>query len=422
MNMVAVGLSHRSAPVDLLERAALVGDEAAKLLADLGGCLHVEEAVVLATCNRVEVYAEVSKFHAGGQEISELLSRASGLSLDELSPHLYLHYEDSAVAHLFAVAAGLDSMVVGESQILGQLRAAHRLARAEGTVGRGIGELVQQALRVGKRVHAETGIDRAGASVVAAALEEATFTVGSLVGLRAVVIGAGSMGALASALLRRGGVAELVIANRTMPRAERLADTYDGRAVRLPDVPAEVAVADLVLSSTGSTGLVLRAPAVAAAMAHRTQRPLAIVDLALPHDVDPAVRRVPGVRLVDLATLGEALRDASAGRDIAAARDIVAEEVAAFLGWQRSVQVGPTVAALRDKASAVVAAELARLNNRLPDLGDRERAEVANAVHRVVDKLLHAPTVRVKELAGRPGGHAYAEALRALFDLFPEGT
>jgi glutamyl-tRNA reductase len=422
MSLLTVGLSHRSAPVDVLERAALSPAAAGGLLADLRNCPHVEEAVVLSTCNRVEVYAEVSKFHAGGQEISDLLSRASGLAADELSAHLYLHYEESAVGHLFAVAAGLDSMVVGESQILGQVRAAYRRARGEYTTGRGVGALFEQALRVGKRVHAETGIDRAGASVVAAALETAAQGLGSLTGRRALIVGAGSMGALGAALLRRAGIAELVIANRTVARANRLAEAHGGRAVGLEQLPTEVAAADLLLSSTGSTGLVLRASDVATAMVGRSQRPLAVVDLALPHDVDPAVRDVEGVRMVDLATLGSVLREATAGRDIAAARRVVAEEVAAFASWQQSASVEPTVTALRAKAAAVVAAELSRLNRRLPDLSPRERAEVAGTVHRVVDKLLHAPTVRVKELAERPDGHGYAEALRDLFDLYPDAS
>lgn len=422
MSLLTIGLSHRTAPVAVLERAALPADGAAKLLTDLGDCLHVEEAVVLSTCNRIEVYAEVAKFHAGGQEISELLSRTSGVPPDELSPHLYAHYEESAVAHLFAVAAGLESMVVGESQILGQVRAAYRLARAEHAIGRGLGTLLEHALRVGKRVHAETAIDAAGASVVAAALEEAVQGIGSLLGRRALIIGAGSMGALAAALLHRAGVADLVIANRTAARAGRLATSYGGRAVSLDRIAAEIAGADLVLSSTGSTGLVLSAPQVTAAMARRPSRPLAVVDLALPHDVDPAVRTIDGVTMVDLATLGTVLREAGAGRDIDTARRIVADEVAAFGNWQRSVSVGPTVTALRAKAAAVVAAELARLNGRAPDLTPRERAEVAAAVHRVVDKLLHAPTVRVKQLAERPGGDGYAEALRDLFDLYPDAS
>ncbi len=313
-------------------------------------------------------------------------------------------------------------MVVGESQILGQVRAAYRAARAEHAVGRGLGTAFEHALRVGKRVHAETGIDAAGASVVAAALDEAVGVIGSLLGRRVLIVGAGSMGALAAALLHRAGVSELVIANRGQARAARLAASYGGRAVGIEFLGSEIAGADVVLCSTGSTGIVLPAADVATAMVSRPGRPLAVVDLALPHDVDPAVRSLPGVTMVDLATLSDALRDASAGRDIERARSIVAEEVAAFGSWQRSVQVGPTVTALRAKAAAVVAGELARLNGRVPDLTPRERAEVAGTVHRVVDKLLHAPTVRVKELTQRPDGNGYAEALRELFDLYPDAS
>jgi glutamyl-tRNA reductase len=418
MTVLVVGLSHRSAPVDLLERAVLGPDAAAKLLEDVLASDHASEALVLSTCNRIEVYAEVDKFHGGLAQVSELLARQSAVDLDELTPHLYVHYEDRAVAHLFSVACGLDSMVVGESQVLGQVRAALRIAQDAGTVGRQLGELAQQALRVGKRARTETGIDRAGRSLVAAGLEHASAVVGPVDGLAVLVVGAGAMSALAATVVAQAG-GRVTVANRTFERGSRLADTVGGRAIELADVPAALAAADLVVSCTGAVGHVLEVDLLAAAVAARPLggRPLVVLDLALPRDVDPAASELDGLVVIDLETLAEVLATGEHVADVDAARAIVAEEVAAFLGWQRAVSVAPTVVALREMADAVVRSELVRLNGRVPDLDDRERTEIALTVTRVVEKLLHVPTVRVKELATEPGGQAYAEALGKLFDL-----
>jgi len=418
MTVLVVGLSHRSAPVDLLERAVLGPDAAAKLLEDVLASDHASEALVLSTCNRIEVYAEVDKFHGGLAQVSELLARQSAVDLDELTPHLYVHYEDRAVAHLFSVACGLDSMVVGESQVLGQVRAALRIARDSGTVGRQLGELAQQALRVGKRARTETGIDRAGRSLVTAGLEHAGAVVGPVDGLDVLVVGAGAMSALTATVVAQAG-GRVTVANRTFDRGSRLADTVGGRAIELADVPAALTTADLVVSCTGAVGHVLGADLLAAAVAARPvgARPLVVLDLALPRDVDPAASELDGLTVIDLETLAEVLATGEHVADVDAARAIVVEEVAAFLGWQRAVSVAPTVVALREMADAVVQSELVRLNGRVPDLDDRERTEIALTVTRVVEKLLHVPTVRVKELATEPGGQAYADALGKLFDL-----
>jgi glutamyl-tRNA reductase len=418
VSILVVGLSHHTAPVSVLERAALTGEPLAKLLTDLVESEHVTETVVLSTCNRVEVYAVVEKFHGGVAVVSELLGRHTGVGLDPLTPHLYVHYDDRAVQHLFNVACGLDSMVVGEGQILGQVRSALALAQELGTAGRLLNELVQQALRVGKRAHTETGIDRAGQSLVSVALEEARSIVGSLTGAQALVVGAGSMSALAAATLHRIGAGEIVVANRTYDRGARVAAVVHGRAVRLESFPAELAGADVVVSCTGAAGTVISATQVADAVAARGGRPLVLLDLALPRDIDPTARSLAGVTLVDLERLAEhGDFDRTVAGDVAATRRIVADEVAAFSAWQRSTQVAPTVVALRTMAADLVAIELARLEGRLPGLDDRARTEVANTVRRVVEKLLHAPTVRVKELAGDPQGQSYAHALRELFDL-----
>ena len=425
MSVLVVGLSHRSAPVELLEKASVSSEDVPKLLDELARTGRVGEAVVLSTCNRVEVYAVVEAFHGGLADVSGVLARHMGLDVRSLGSYLYVHYAGSAVEHLFSVAAGLDSMVIGEAQILGQLRAAYQTAIEAGTVGRVMHELAQQALRVGKRSHSETGIDAAGASVVSEALADAAARLDGLRGRRALVVGAGSMGALAGSRLRRAEIGSLVLANRTPERAARLAATLteDGvpsRAVGLDQVPAELALADVLVSCTGAVGTVLTTEMVAQSLAHRDERPLVICDLGLPRDVDPAVAELPGVTVIDLVTLNERLGERIEGDAVRAARQIVADEVAHYLSAQRSAAVTPTVTALRRRAAEVVDAELLRMSGRLPDLDPDVREELAHTVRRVVDKLLHTPTVRVKQLAEAPGGDTYAEALRELFGLDPQ--
>ncbi|MFI1169671.1 glutamyl-tRNA reductase [Streptomyces sp. NPDC020801] len=598
MSLLVVGLSHRSAPVAVLERVSLNADAQTKLLQDTVAAEPATEATLLATCNRIELYADVDKFHAGVAELSTLLAQHSGVALEELTPYLYVHYEDRAVHHLFSVACGLDSMVVGEGQILGQIKDS--LARAQDlhTAGRLLNDLFQQALRVGKRAHSETGIDRAGQSLVTFGLEQ--LSQGADVqawarGKKALVIGAGSMSSLAAATLARAGVAEIVIANRTQERAERLAqilaegDDTDvrARAVPMNAVPVELTRADVAVSCTGATGIVLTAETIAAAVEGRSGAPVAVekagtrpgtrtagartgaedaqdaqdaqdtdgpdsarataradlkadlretplppatvgaeegcpldlaavepgfslmgesavagmdaatleqhgtwvgggtsllergrelgggavdrresarrsaeadagliaalaatvatvgriperrkpepvataprpepvlflLDLAMPRDVDAAVHRLAGARLVDIEFLAEASADAPMASDVDQVRRIVSDEVAAFGAAQRAAHITPTVVALRTMAADVVAGEIARLEGRLPGMDDKHRAEITQTVRRVVDKLLHAPTVRVKQLAAEPGGAGYADALRTLFDLDPE--
>jgi glutamyl-tRNA reductase len=457
VNLLAVGVSHRTAGVSLLERLAITADQTPQLLTRLLAQEYVGEALVLSTCNRVEVYAAVSAFHGGLSDIGSVLAERAGCAVTDLAPHLYVSYDADAVRHAFRVAAGLDSMVVGEAQILGQLREAYGVASEQGTAGRLLHELSQQALRVGKRAHAETGIDQAGQSVVTAALRlgmsklygAGTETFPADAPADALVIGAGAMGALGLATLRRTGAGRLYVANRGAARALRLAENYEAEAVPFGDLVAALAKVDVVLCATASPAPVLTPELLAAAGRASVDRPLLVLDLAVPRDVAPGVAELPGVILVDLQRLGLATGEpfneeseadarlaeadarslglpADAGAqslglpadvEIRAAETIVAGEVEAFLTWMRSTDVAPTVAALRARADEVVATELRRLGQRRPDLTDDQRADVAHAVHRVVQRLLHLPSVRVRQLAAEPGGEAYALALRALFDL-----
>jgi glutamyl-tRNA reductase len=411
VNILVVGVSHRTADVALLERVTARPGELTELLARLLAQPYLREALVVSTCNRVEVYAVVASFHGGLSDIGMVLAERAGVPVSDLAERLYAHYGSDAVHHAYRVATGLDSMVVGESQILGQFRDAYASASEQGAIGRVLHELAQQALRVGKRVHAETGIDRAGQSVVSAALDLGL--AGSpAAGRRALVLGAGAMGALALATLHRAGVTDLLIANRTAAKAVRLAAAYGATAAPTHDLPALLAEVDIVVSATASPGRVITdVPA-------RT-RPLLILDLAVPHDVEPSVAGHPAVTLIDIERLraGSAGGTIAAATDVALAEDIVAAEVEAFIAWHRGTDVAPTVAALRTKAEDVVTAELRRLSARTADLTDDQRAEIAKSMHRVVQRLLHEPTVRIRQRAAEPGGEAYATLLRDLFDL-----
>jgi glutamyl-tRNA reductase len=456
MSILVVGLSHKSAPVATLERAVLTGDAAVKLLHDVRHAEDVAGSMVVSTCNRVEVYAEVGKFHSAVAAVCELLARHSGVPLGELTPHLYVHYEDRAVQHLLAVTCGLDSMVVGESQILGQVRHALTLAREQGTVDRVLSEAGALALRTGKRAHAETGIDRAGANLLSVGLAAAAARLGSLpgeagpalAGRSVLVVGAGSMSSLAAAGAARAGSTRIVVANRTHTHAKRLAATVNGAPADLADLPALIAAADLVISCTGAPGSVITTDMVRDALAQRdrsgvisrrdrngtvSQRDrgavgLVLLDLAMPRDVADGTADLPGVTVIDLETLsdgdgdGDGAGQAAEGSDVAAVRSILAQEFATYQSAGRAATVAPTVVALRAKAAEVVDAELARLAGRLDGLDPRTRQEIARSMGRVTDKLLHAPTVRVKELAGVPGADSYEAALRVLFDLDPEAV
>jgi glutamyl-tRNA reductase len=421
MSVLVVGVSHKTAPVAVLEQLALDSDGVLKLIRQISESEHVLEATALATCNRIEVYAEVDRFHGSVETVSRLLCERADTRPEDIVPHLYVHYDDGAVSHLFNVASGLDSMVVGEGQVLGQTREALRLGQEIGTIGPALNVLFQQALRVGKRAHSETDIDRAAPSLVTVAVDRAVAEIGPVEGKRVVVIGAGSMAALAVSTMRRLEAADIAIANRTAAKAARLAEQYDARTIDLSLLGPDLAKADIVISCTGATGVILSLAQIAHARKQADQ-PLAVIDLALPHDVDPAVAELPGVTLIGLVRLAEEVNEGEGATDIAAVREIVSQEITAFLTARRSASVTPTVVALRSMATGVVDAEVERLLTRLPDLDPQIRAEVELAVRRVADKLLHQPTVRVKELANETGAISYAAALAELFSLDPEAV
>lgn len=409
MSFLVVGLSHRQAPLDVLERAAITPEELDESLHRVLAHDEVTEAMILSTCNRVEIYTNVEKFHPGLDAMVEWLSERLGTSADELAEYLQVSYDEDAVEHMMRVASGLDSMIVGEPQILGQLRTAYLDAADREAVGRKLHALAQHALRVGKRVHSDLGMHEVGRNIAAVAVSAADVAAGGLAGKDALIVGAGAMATLAASSLREQGVRTLQIVNRSPQKAEALAARFDGEVTT--DLTGGVRRADIVVTALGSS------PGILTEQLLQDAGGTVVVDLALPKNVTADAAALPGVTYVGMEQVRERAADLDLAVDGARADDVIAEEVAAFVARQRSSAVAPTIAALRTRAKEVIDSEMDRLRSRIPDVDDRALAEIEYAVERVVDKMLHAPQVRVRESAGTPSGEAYAEALRMLFEL-----
>jgi len=419
-----VGANFRSAPLELLERLAIDAERRPKALAGLLDQEHVHEAVVVSTCNRVEVYTAISRFHGAAGDVRRFLADLAGLALGELADHLYDYYEERAVQHLFTVASGVDSMVVGEAQILGQVREAFSAAQAERSVGPVLSALFTRAIKVGRRARSETGIGAGMASTVTVGLRVAAGQLGDLAGRRVLLVGAGGLARLAGRAVRQAGAGELVVANRTPATGAALARELGGRAVPLERVAGELASADLVVAATAGTTPTVTAAAVAGAAARRaasgSSGPLVVLDLGVPRDVEPEVRELPGVVLADLDALRAVLEtDDGPRQEVERVRSLIAQETAAFMGGQREARLAPTIRALRARAEQVRQQELAKASTRLAGLDERQRAAVEAVTRGLVNKLLHDPMVRGKALAARPDGDLYVAALRELYALDP---
>ena len=424
MQVFVLGLSYRSAPLDLLERLAVDPERRPKALRLLVDQEHVTEGVILSTCNRLEVYAAVRRYHGGMADVRRFLADLHHVDQAEFADLAYTYHEERAVQHLFAVASGIDSMVLGEAEILGQVREAFQAAQAERTTGPVLSALFTQAIRVGRRARAETGISRTLDSTVSVGLDLATRHLGSLAGRRVLLVGAGRTGGLAARALRRAGAGELVVANRTTSRAEALVAKVGGRPVPLEAIGEELAAADLLVAATAAATPTVSAATVARALQRRGRRqPLVVLDLGVPRDVEPAVRELDGVVLADLDALRAVLEtgESRAREEVARVRQIIAEETRAFMSGQRSARLAPTIRALRARAERLRQQELARVAPKLAGLDERERAAVEALTRGLVNKLLHEPTVRGKELAARPDGDLYAALLRDLFGLEGDG-
>jgi glutamyl-tRNA reductase len=420
VSVVVVGLNHRTVPLDVLERMAVNDARLPKALYDLRTRPNLSEAVVLSTCNRTEIYAVAERYHGAIDDIRSFLTDVSGLNVEDFSDHIYAYHDDFAVSHLFKVASGLDSAVVGETEILGQVRTAFERAEDEGAAGGALARLFARALAVGRRARAETGIARGTTSVSQAAVEMATERLGTLAGRTILVLGAGEIGeGMAVALAAAPGRGEILVANRTRARAAKLAARTGGRVVDFGELATALVTADVMLTSTGASDLIIDRGDIETVQSHRDGRPLLIVDVAMPRDVDPAVAGIDGVTLLDMDDLRAFAESGIAERrkEIAAVQAIVDDEVARYFDDLAAREVAPLIADLRAQAEDIRTAELERFAARLAALDPKERVAVEALTRGIVNKLLHEPTVRLKESPGTPKADRLADALRTLFGL-----
>jgi glutamyl-tRNA reductase len=418
MTIVCLSLSHRFVPAEVLEKLAVPAGELGEVLARLHAVPGVDEAVLLSTCNRVEVYAAVSG-PAGRVTgaVADLLAARGHVPADEIMRMARIRLGGAAAEHLFSVACGLDSMAVGEDQIVAQIKAATWAAAAARTTGPAVTGLINAALRASKRARTQTTISTEGISLARAGLELAAAHLGGLAACDAVVLGAGSTGRLVAQLLRQAGVGRLSVASRSQVRAAEVAAAVGGRPMMTADVPAALADADLLVTAIGAAAPVVAAGPVRAARAQVGARPLFVLDLGMPPDVEPAVGRLAGVTLADLTALGRHLADHAGPDQVPAARAIVAAEAAAYAERQEQAAATPVIAAMHAQIRQLADTELARLHDRLPDLSEHQRIEMAATVHRILGKILHRPTVRAREFSSSPEGGLYLDALQELFDL-----
>ncbi|MCY4517457.1 MAG: glutamyl-tRNA reductase [Acidimicrobiaceae bacterium] len=419
MSIVVMGVSHRSAPLELLERCTVPATDVPKRLGDLASCENVSEAVVVSTCNRTEAYVVAERFHAAFGEVRDFFCTLSGAAPAELSDHLYVHYDDDAARHLFRVTSGLDSAVLGEHEILGQVRTAWDAARTEGTAGTVLNQLFRHGISAGKRARTETDISRGTASISHAAVSMAKNHLGTLEGSRVLVVGAGEMAEGMIVALAAAGPAAVQVANRTPSHAEALAARVGGHQLPLANLEDALVEVDLLLTSTGATSVIVDHASVGAVIERRAGRPLLIVDIAVPRDVDPAVARLAGVTLLDMddlsrfADTGHVRRQA----EVAAVESILVDETERFSADRSAREMAPLIESLRGQAEAVRRAEIERALAAHPDLDEDAREALERATAALVNKLLHQPTVALRTAAGKAKGDRLADSVRDLFDL-----
>ncbi|BCV21381.1 glutamyl-tRNA reductase [Moorella sp. Hama-1] len=420
MFVVAAGLNHRTAPVAVREQLAFAGHGLPAALCKLKGETGVAGCVILSTCNRTEVYVACNQEETGLRAAKNFLGRSCHLAAAELEGYLYTFNTHHAVRHLFRVAAGLDSMILGEDQVLAQVAEAYQVARETGTTNNVLNTLWQQAITAGKRVRTETRIDANTVSVSYAAVELARQVFnGDLAGRTVLVIGAGKMSTLAARYLKDKGVTTVLVSNRSYDRAVALAETIGGRAIRLDALEDYLCRADIVISCTAASHYILHREQVDRAVAARPGVPLMLIDIAVPRDIEPAAADLPGVKLYDIDDLQQVVLANLEERKKAArqAETIVAAEVEAFFRWLGSLYVVPTIVALKEKAGAIKEAEVRRACNRLGELTPRQQKIIATMANTIVNQLLHEAVVNLKTAALTSRGHLYAEALQQLFGL-----
>ncbi len=422
MSVIVVGLNHRTAPVEMRERVAVPSSRQVKAVHDLAMREHLAEVVLLSTCNRIEIYARCTKFHAAVSDILEFLAEQASASPDDFSEHLYTYYDDGAVAHLFGVTAGLDSMIIGEGEILGQVRDAWQLAEQEHASGQLLNRVFRQALVVGKRARTETAIGRSALSIASAAVALAEQKMFSLRGRSVLVLGAGEVAQGLGRALLSAGVGEVVVANRTYARATDLASKVGGRPIHIGDLPEVLPTVDVLLTATDSSEVHIGRDDIEAVMERRDGSPLLVVDVAVPRDVDPGAGQVPGVTVLDMDDLKQFTDDSlnERRREVSRVQSIIMDELERFQTDRTARELTPIVTSLRQRAESIRTAELDRFRAKLSHLDPDARNAVEALTAGILNKMLHEPTVRLKDAAGTARGELYADALAALFDL-PDG-
>lgn len=424
MQVVVVGISHKTASLELRERLALDVEAALRLSRELLDEGAACEVVALSTCNRTELYLYGRDSLAARQSSLVHLARHAGVAPSELEPSLYCLSGDGAIAHLFRVTAGLDSLVVGEAQIVAQLKAAYQQACSGGCTATVFNHLFRHALEVGKRVRTETTIGERPVSVSSAAVELARRVFGRFRDHTVLIIGAGETSELTATHLKAHGIEKILLTNRTLATSQELARRIGGRAVGFEDLEDHLAAADIVISSTSAPHCVVTRKVVERACRRRRQRPMFLIDIAVPRDLDPEIARVRNAYLYDIDDLLEVVEHNRHEREGEAehAESIIKQELASVNEWLRSLQVVPTIAMLREAVEEIRKGELERLGNRLRGLTDEQRAQVDMLTTSIINKILHVPTVKMKEVAGQDQCYLYVDALRTLFDLGDDGA
>ncbi|MCH1514950.1 MAG: glutamyl-tRNA reductase [Acidimicrobiales bacterium] len=419
MSVIVVGLNHRTVPLDLFEKMTVPEAKLPKALADLSSRENISESVILSTCNRIEIYAYAEKFHGAYQDIRNFLSEISHVAPEDFSDHLIGLFGSDAIEHLFKVSSGIDSAVIGEHEILGQVRSAWELAVEEKVVGTVLNSLFRHSLEVGKRARSETSISRNITSVSQAAVAMADKQLDGLIGKRVLVIGAGEMGEGMAKSLHAGGITELRIANRTWDRALETAERLNGKPVRLDELPQNLTEVDLLLTSTGATAAILEYGDLDEAARQRKGRELLIVDIAVPRDVDPAAADLDGVTLLDMDDLREFAEKGIRAREkeVSSVIEIINEELERFLNLFSARSVAPIVTQLHSRAEEIRNSELQKLFRKFPELTPEQLKGIETLTSAIANKLMHEPTVRLKDAAGTPKGERLSEALQDLFDL-----
>ncbi len=419
MSVIVVGLNHRTVPLDLFEKMTVPEAKLPKALADLSSRENISESVILSTCNRIEIYAYAEKFHGAYQDIRNFLSEISHVAPEDFSDHLIGLFGSDAVEHLFKVSSGIDSAVIGEHEILGQVRSAWELAIEEQAVGTVLNSLFRHSLEVGKRARSETLISRNITSVSQAAVAMADKQLNGLIGKRVLVVGAGEMGEGMAKSLHAGGITELRVANRTWDRAVETAERLNGKPVRLDELPQNLTEVDLLLTSTGATAAILEYGDLDEAARQREGRELLIVDIAVPRDVDPASAELDGVTLLDMDDLREFAEKGIRAREkeVSSVIEIINEELERFSNLFSARSVAPIVTQLHSRAEEIRNAELQKLFRKFPELTSEQLKGIETLTSVIANKLIHEPTVRLKDAAGTPKGERLSEALQDLFDL-----